>query len=143
MELEGKIWKSGKFWLVEVPCLDVMTQGKTREEALFMIGDAIKELMGSYFEKEVGKDFEITVTDYKKEGIGVSANDTKLLLAFSLRRQREISGSTVKEAAERLGSKSPNAYAQYEKGTISVSIDKFEDLLEAANPFDHRKLRLV
>jgi hypothetical protein len=26
MELEGKIWKSGKFWLVEVPAIDVMTQ---------------------------------------------------------------------------------------------------------------------
>ena len=27
MELEGKIWKSKKFWLVEVPSLDIMTQG--------------------------------------------------------------------------------------------------------------------
>ena len=36
------------------------------------------------------------------------------MLALSLRRQREKSGSTVREASERLGSKSPNAYAQYE-----------------------------
>lgn len=43
------------------------------------------------------------------------------MLALSLRRQREKSGLTIREAAERLGSKSPNAYAQYEKGRIRIS----------------------
>jgi hypothetical protein len=85
----------------------------------------------------------VTVMDYKKNLIGVTANDTKLLLALSLRKQREISGSTVQQAAERLGSKSPNAYAQYEKGATNITIEKFEHLLIAANPRGQRKLRLV
>lgn len=130
MELEGKIWKQGKFWLVEIPSLDVMTQGKTRKEALFMVEDAIFELVQCYFDKKL----KVKVFDHGKEMIGITSEDTNLLLAFSLRRQREKSGSTIREAAKRLGSKSPNAYSQYEKGSISVSVDKYEDLLLAANP---------
>ena len=34
MELEGKIWKSKQFWLVEVPSLDAMTQGRTEKGSL-------------------------------------------------------------------------------------------------------------
>ena len=143
MEMEGKIWKDGKFWLVEVPTLDAMTQGRTRKEALAMIEDLVFEMARSYFNKDIGKNFAVTVTDYKKDVVGVSSNDNKLLLALSLRKQREKSGSTVREAAERLGSKSPNAYAQYEKGKIRISLDKYEQLLQAANPFKHSLLRIV
>lgn len=142
MELEGRIWKSGKFWLVELPSLDAMTQGKSKENALFMAEDLLNEMIRTYFQDEAGKDLKISV-DCDKDKIIITANDTKLLLALCLIRQREQSGTTLKEAAARLGSKSPNAYAQYEKGTISVSVDKFEDLLQAANPFEHRKLRIV
>ena len=143
MEIEGKIWKDGKFWLIEVPALDAMTQGKTRKEALAMVDDLVLEMTKSYFEDEVGKDFSVTIIDYKKDVIGITVSDNKLLLALSLRRQREKSGSTVREASERLGSKSPNAYAQYEKGKIGISLDKYEQLLMAANPFEPRRLRIA
>ena len=143
MELEGKIWKDGKFWLVEVPFLDVMTQGKTEKEALMMIKDAILELVVSYFPEKLLRDFDVVVTNYKEGIIGVSTTNNKLLSAFSLIRQREISGVTVREASEKLGSKSPNAYAQYEKGTTNVTLDKFEKLLYAVNPRRHSLLRLV
>lgn len=134
MELEGKIWKSNKHWLVEVPTLDVMTQGRSRKEALEMIRDAVYELICSYFTSEVAKDFEVVVHDYKAKVIGISATDTRLLLAFSLRRERERSGLTVREAAERLGAKTHNTYAQYERGRIRISVDQYEKLLCAANP---------
>ncbi len=197
MEMEGKIWKDGRFWLVEVPALDAMTQGKTRKEALAMVKDLVFEMARSYFGDEIGKDFSITVIDYKKNVIGITAHDSKLLLALSLRRQREKSGSipkmtqklvfgcvgyaahflsslapcactmvarsrqkicaaalpnsqllnhfryTVREASERLGSKSPNAYAQYERGKTSISVDKYEKLLIAANPSERLRLRIV
>ncbi len=143
MEIEGKIWKDGKFWLVEVPTLDAMTQGRTRKEALFMIEDLVLEMVRSYYKDDIEKDFTVTVADYKKDVIGVTSNDNKLLLALSLRKQREKSGSTIREAAERLGSKSPNAYAQYEKGKIRISLEKYEQLLQAANPFKHSLLRIV
>ena len=108
-----------------------------------MVEDLVFEMTKSYFEDEVGKDFIVTVLDYKKNGIGVTANDNRLFLALSLRRQRDKSGSTVREASERLGSKSPNAYAQYERGKTSISVDKYEELLSAANPFEKLRLRIA
>jgi predicted RNase H-like HicB family nuclease len=143
MEIEGKIWKDGKFWIVEVPTLDAMTQGKTRKEALSMVKDLVYEMARSYFEDEIDKDFSIAVIDYKKNIIGVTASNNRLFLALSLRRQREKSGSTVREASKRLGSKSPNAYAQYERGRTSISVDKFEELLIAANPSERLRLRIM
>ncbi len=143
MEMEGRIWKDGKFWLVEITALDAMTQGKTRKEALAMAEDLILEMIRSYFKDEVGADFTVVVIDYKKDVIGVTANDNRLFLALSLRRQREKSGSTVREASERLGSKSPNAYAQYERGRTNISLDKYEKLLLAANPFEKLRLRIA
>jgi hypothetical protein len=143
MELEGRVWKSKRYWLVEVPGIDVMTQGRTRAEALEMIRDAVIELIRSYFKSAMGRNFDINVNDYKKGVIGITTTDNKLLLALSLRRQREKSGSTVREAAERLGAKFPNAYAQYEKGKIRISLDQYDKLLQAANPFRHSLLRIV
>src|ERR1700722_1995881 len=142
MELEGKVWKNKKHWLVEVSSLNIMTQGRTREEALFMIKDAILEYISYYFESD-RKGFELQVNDYKKSVIGITSNNNKLLLALSLRKQREKSGSTVREVSERLGSKSPNSYAQYEKGKTRISLDQYEKLLHAANPYQNRLLREV
>jgi predicted RNase H-like HicB family nuclease len=143
MELEGRIWKSKNHWLIEVPSLNVMTQGETREEALEMAADAVMEYFLYYFESSVGKDDKVIVNDYKKGVIGITSTNNKLLLALSLRRQREKSGLTVREASERMGSSSPNAYAQYEKGRTRISLDQYEKLLQAANPFQHSLLRVV
>ncbi len=133
MELEGKVWKDGKDpgWLVEVPYLNVMTQGATKKEALFMIADAIKLLMEDAFE---GVHFDIEVHDHGKGVLGVSCSDTNLLLAFALRRQREVNKVTIREAAHRIGSDSPNAYARYEHGKIKPTLQKYEQLLHAVNP---------
>lgn len=142
MELEGRVWKNKGYWLVEVSSLNVITQGETREEALTMIEDAIIEYVNYFFESAAVK-FELHVKDYKKGVIGITSNDNKLLMALSLRKQREKCGSTIREASARLGSKSPNAYAQYEKGATRISLDQYEKLLHAANPFQHCQLRVV
>jgi len=143
MELEGKVWKNKKHWLIEVPSLNIMTQGYSKAEAIDMIKDAIIEYVHYYFESEIDETFEIKAKGYKKGVIGISTTHNKLLLALSLRRQREKSGSTVREASERLGSKSPNAYAQYEKGKTRISLDQYEKLLQAANPDQHSLLRVI
>jgi predicted RNase H-like HicB family nuclease len=142
MELEGKLWKSGKFWLVEVPALEVMTQGHSREEALSMIADAIEGLVDRYFPNE-SKNFKVSIAEYKRGVIGVSSSNNSLMLAFSLRRQREASQSTVREVSERLGSNSPNSYARYEKGRARISLDQYERLLQAVNPQQKFHLRVV
>lgn len=143
MEFEGKIWKGDKYWLVEVSSLDIMTQGKSYKNAMVMIGDAIRELLMGYFPKESIEDLDITVIDYKNGNIAISARDSKLLLALSLRRQRAKSGSTVREVAERLGSKSPNIYAPYERGEKKFSLEHYEKLIHAANPSAPLRLRIA
>lgn len=61
-------------------------------------------------------------------------NDSALFISFLLRRQRGFQHLTVREVASRLSAKSPNAYAQYESGKISPSINKLVELLKAINP---------
>lgn len=143
MELEGKIWKDGKFWLVLVPSIDVCTQGRTRKEAFKMIQEAILELMAEYFNATELQNFTLDILDIEKNVIGIKASNTSLILSFSLIRQRELSKSTVREVAERLGSSSPNLYAQYERGNKRISLDQYERLLQAANPSHPPTLRIV
>lgn len=92
MEMEGRIWKEGKLWLVEVPALDAMTQGKTRKEALAMVEDLVLTMTQHYFAEEVSKSFWINVIDDKKNVLGITASDNRLLLALSLRRHPEKNG---------------------------------------------------
>ena len=139
MELEGRIWKSrkkgGPTWIVEVSALDIVTQGYSKEEALEMIRDAILELMRSAYRSARKKSFDIIVHDYEKNGlISVSCSDPKLLAAFSIKRQRLKTRTTLREAARRLGSSSPNAYARYEQGTVNMSFLMYDRLLQAVNP---------
>lgn len=126
MRLEGRVWKDGKFWLVEVPLLDVMTQGRTRKDALLMVADAIESLMGDGAKVEVfaapGENFEVGSPDVAK------------LTALLLRRQREMQGLSLADAAERLGQKSRNAYARYEQGVSVPTVAKLGELLTGLSP---------
>jgi len=136
MELEGKVWKDSdsSWWLVEISFLDVATQGKTRKEALEMIKDAVMELLIDSYEDLLNKQFQLSVNLYEDGVIGMGATDDKLLFALGLKRQRLRSGSTIRDVCKRLKSKSPNAYARYERAKARPSIEKYAELLHAANP---------
>jgi predicted RNase H-like HicB family nuclease len=142
MELEGKVWKEGKWWVIEVPCLNVSTQGKTKKDAFAMIKDAIFELIKSYFQ-ELDKNFEVSVHYYNGNCFGLTSNNNKLLLSFLLIRQREENGLTIRDVTRRLSSGSPNSYAQYERGKMNFSIDQMEKLMRAINPKLTSVLRVV
>lgn len=135
MELEGRVWKDEKstWWLAEVSFLDVMTQGKSRKDALRMLDDAIVELLKDAYPEQLKK-FRLRITQYEDGVIGVGASDDKFLFALGLKRQRENNGATIRQAAKRLKSKSPNSYARYERGYARPSIEKYAQLLHAANP---------
>ena len=61
----------------------------------------------------------------------VSASDMRPLVRLLLRRQRERSGLSLADAAARLGAKSRNAYARYERGTSLPTVEKLDALLHA------------
>lgn len=143
MELEGKVWKdpNSSWWLVEISFLNLMTQGKTRKAALEMIKDATMELLRDSYPDQIDKKFHIWTHLYENGTFGLGATDDKLIFALGLKRQRRLSGSTIRDVSNRLKSKSPNAYARYERALARPSIEKYAELLHAANP--HRRPLLV
>ena len=127
MRFLGKVYEDGGFWLAEVPVLDAMTQGHTREEALVMVEDLLISLANR-------PGFSAEVHPGEGDGFEVSSPDTRGLVSLLLRRQRERSGLSLAEAADRLGAKSRNAYARYERGTSAPTLDKLSELLRAVSP---------
>ena len=124
MRFSGKVVRVGRFWHIEVPDLNVRTQGHTKKEAYEMIADAIESL--------VDRDgFQVGVYPGHGDYFEIDANDQATLFAFFLRQQRESSGVRLTEAARRLGQSSPNAYARYEQGKSVPTIAKLDELLAA------------
>lgn len=127
MRFEGKVTRDGRFWLAEIPLLDAMTQGRTRKEALEMIGD--------WLETMVDRDgFKADVHPRSSTEFEVSGTDAAAMTALLLRRRREASGASLRDVASRLGASSRNAYARYERGDAVPTVDKLDALLKAASP---------
>jgi ribosome-binding protein aMBF1 (putative translation factor) len=127
MRLAGRMFKTGKFWAIEVPILGVVTQGYSKKEAYEMIADAIESLVNR-------KGFRVEVFPGKGDYFELSSPDLSTLTAFLLRRQRMKQGLTIVEVAKRLGAKSHNTYARYEQGKSIPTIEKFSKLLSALSP---------
>jgi hypothetical protein len=126
MRFQGKLYKDGKFWLVEVPVFAAMTQGRTRKEALAMIVDWFATMIDR-------PGFSVTVHEGKEDTFELSASDTKAMVGLLLQRQRQLHGLSLAAAAERLGAKSRNAYARYEQGSSMPTVDKLDKLLQAVS----------
>ena len=45
MRLAGLVFRSGKYWVIEVPILGIVTQGLSKKDAYDMIVDAIESLV--------------------------------------------------------------------------------------------------
>lgn len=121
----GKVWKEDNFWLVEIPALNVMTQGRSRKNALFMIKDAIEELVD-----EKGFRVKVVPADRGNEFI-IYANDVAPLVALMLKRQRMKNGLSLADMQQKLHAKSRNAYAQYEQGRSVPTVQKLVEFLSA------------
>jgi hypothetical protein len=145
MEFEGIIRRDRKnaLWLAEVKALNLMTQGDSKENAIFMLKDAVTELLRDTFSEEASKTISLDVHFHGERAFGVIANDSKLLIALALRRKREQAGISIREVTNRLKVRSPNAYAQYEQGKVNISIDLFDRFLHAIEPSNHCSLRLA
>lgn len=128
--LEGRIFESDGWLAVEIPPLQIFTQGKDRADADFMARDAAYLL--------VDEDDEITLESLKVVWSG--ENTFKLFLpltdhsiAVILKQLRTFKEVSLSETAEKLGLASKNSIAAYEKtgpnGRVP-SITKFASLLE-------------
>jgi hypothetical protein len=127
MRFAGRVFKVGRQWAIEVPILDIVSQGRSKKEAYGMIADAIESLVNK-------RGFRVDIYPGRGEDFVVGSEDQATLIAFLLRRQRLKRGLSLKDVAERLGARSINAYARYEQGVSVPTVEKFNQLLSALSP---------
>ena len=127
MRFEGRVFKVGRQWAVEVPILGVVSQGRTRSDALEMIADAVESLVNQ-------NGFGVSVFAGSGDHFEIGASDQAALTALLLRRTRLKAGLTLADVAARLGARSLNAYARYEQGRTTPSVQKLSELLSAVVP---------
>jgi len=131
MKVEGKITPprgaKNKYWGVEIPVLDIHTQGKSKADAYLMAKDAIESLVNK-------KSFEVICAPGKGNNFILTSNDTMTFVAFVLGRLRIAHNLTARQMAKRLRSSSPNSYARYEQGRAMPKLDTLEELLRAIDP---------
>lgn len=126
LRLPGRLWKDGRFWLIEVPALDAMTQGRTRKEAFAMIKDLVETMVDT-------REFRVKVIAGHGDRFEV-AGDAEYMLALFLRRQREHRGLSLSALAELLGHQSKTAVARYEQGVTMPTTSKLFSLLQRLAP---------
>lgn len=127
MRFQGRLERDGRWWLAEVPVFDAMTQGRTRKEAL--------EMIANWFESIVDRrGFTVQVHTTGREDFEVGSEDTRSMISLLLRRQRQKSGLSLAQVAQRLDAKSRNAYARYERGVSAPTVEKLDELLRAIAP---------
>lgn len=127
MKLKGRLWKDGKMWLIEVPMLDALTQGRTKKEAFEMMGDLVETMADK-------PGFKVIICQGKGREFELDSNHTASLISLILRRQRQKSGLSLSDIAARLGVSSRNAYARYEQGHSVPSVEKLDALMKAVSP---------
>jgi len=127
MRFAGRISKSGRSWVIEVPMLDLVTRSPTKKEASRRVSEVIESLVNK-------EGFKVDVYPGREHTFEVGSSDVAALSALFLRRQRLKSGLTLDEVAKRLGLQSHNAYARYEQGRSVPSVTKLFQLLSAVSP---------
>lgn len=137
MVFSGQLWREGKFWITSIPSFEVVTQGKSKTDALHMIADAIEchiDKRGFKVKATLLEESPDRPTGVGVETFTVSSNSESELIALFLKRQRQLNHLTVRQVAQRLGYASPSAYAQYESGKHIPGLDKISQFISAMNP---------
>jgi len=130
MTFEGRVSpprKGERYWEVKIPDLGAFTQGKTEKDAYAMAADAIETVVDQ-------KRFHVEIQPVGEGRFLVSAKNPAPLIGRWLQRLRTKNGLTVRQAAKRLGSVSPEAWSRYESGRASPTMDKLAQLLRAIAP---------
>jgi predicted RNase H-like HicB family nuclease len=84
MRFEGKLTRDGRFWLAEIALLDALTQGRTRDEALEMIGDWLETMINR-------EGFRAEARILRKNEFEVVGSDPAAMIALVERRRHHAS----------------------------------------------------
>jgi len=126
MYLKGRVWKEKKFWLVECPALQAMTQGRSRKEALAMLADWIRAILDR-------PDFQLDITarGRSSDEVLVRVHDPRPIVALMIERNRHACGLTLQQIADRVGIKGRAAIKQYETGKHDPGFTQAQKLFRA------------
>ena len=127
MRFSGRVYKDGKFWLAEIPILDLITQGRTKKEAYEMVADMLETMVNK-------EEFRVNIFKGANNMFEVGSREPKHMISLLLQRKREISGLSLSQVANRLGTTSRNSYARYEHGRSVPTVVKLNELLHAVCP---------
>jgi hypothetical protein len=130
MQVTGKIWKSGKHWVVHCPTLQADTQGHSQADGLAMMKDWVRTMLD-----DPSYDFEIEMSAPKK--FTMTFTDTSPILALIVQRQRSVAGLTLQDVATNLGKKHRSAAAAFESGKHDTGFETATKLFRAMG-FDYR-----
>ena len=125
MKIRGSYFRDGKHWVVDLPAIDATTQAPAKSKIEEMVRDLLSSL--------ANRPIELSAALFGNGKIEVDVIDEVALFPLILRRQREKSGMSQKDAANLLGYASVNAYSAYEQGERQPSLEKAEKLLKAVS----------
>lgn len=124
MILTGQVWKEGHWWMIECPALDAMTQGKTKADALRMMGAWVRDALDQ-------QDYVVEIEAAGANGFEMAVADPAPILGLLLDRQRQRARLTYRELAAAAGQKSTGAVTGYLRGKHAPSLEKLGSLLAA------------
>ncbi len=131
LELEGLLHHpeppKNKYWSVEIPVLEIYTQGKTQSDAYRMAKDAIESLVEE-------KNFCVEVTPISDQKFKITSDSYELFSRLILSRLRSENKLTLLAMARKLKTPSINTFARYEQGRAVPKVDTLEKLIQAINP---------
>ena len=85
--LKGRVYKENDFWLIQLPAVDAMTQGTSRDDAFEMLKD--------YIETDLEKPIEYEVKDEGGHDFEIEFPKTEEIIAWVSRRTRQSAGKTL------------------------------------------------
>ncbi|MFA4875041.1 MAG: helix-turn-helix transcriptional regulator [bacterium] len=128
VNFEGFVWKEGRYWPIDVPALDIITQGRSKKDAYAMIKDAVEMLV----DREGFKAEVIPMSGDRFVLRAARNEDDIYLIALLLKQQRAKYGLSTSEVARRLHI-TKHAYAQYEQARALPSLVKIQEFVGAMN----------
>ncbi len=127
INIQGFFRREGKFWLVELPALDQISSGESKDQALQIAKEFVEILLEEY--NLLPCKIQIKALRNK---VFLEASNPSAIFALSLKRLR--GSRPQKEISDILQFKSINSYQQYENSEREPSISQAIKLLEALNP---------
>jgi hypothetical protein len=134
--LGGRLFESEGRHFAELPVIDFIVSGKSREEVLTSVYDQLKNLV-----KDDSFEFEIRTYGENERYIFITSERCGPLLGLILRHYRKKHNLSAKDLADRLGYASVSALAPYESGKVEASLSQALKLFKAINPNGRVTLR--